>query len=50
MNSVRLNDISLKYQRCTTFGPKALGIMNSEFVAKTQILYKLELVHEIQKR
>ena len=43
MNFDRSNDISLKYQRCTTFGSKAIGIMNSEFVAKTQILYNCEV-------
>ena len=38
MNSVRSNNISLKYQRFTTLGFKDLGIINSEFVAKTQFL------------
>ena len=36
MNSVRSNNISLKYQWLTT-----LGIINSEFVAKTQFLWKI---------
>ena len=36
MNSVRSNNISLKYQRFTTLGSKDIGIINSEFVAKTQ--------------
>ena len=39
MNSVRSNNISLKYQRCTTLGSNDIGIINSEFVAKTQFLY-----------
>ena len=38
MFDVRSNDISLKYQRCTTLGSKDIGIINSEFVAKTQFL------------
>ena len=38
MNSVRSNDISLKYQRCTTLGSKDKGIKNSEFVTKTPFL------------
>ena len=40
MNSVRSNNISLKYQRFTTLGSKDIGIINSEFVAKTQFLCK----------
>ena len=39
MNSLRSNNISLKYQRFTTLGFKDIGIINSEFVAKTQFLY-----------
>ena len=35
---LRSNNISLKYQRCTTLGSKDIGIINSEFVAKTQFL------------
>ena len=38
MNSVRSNNISLKYQRFTTLGSKDIGIINSEFVATTQFL------------
>ena len=38
MNSVRSNNISLKYQRFTTLRSKDIGIINSEFVAKTQFL------------
>ena len=41
MNSVRSNDISLKYQRCSTLGSKDIDIINSEFVAKTQFLYRV---------
>ena len=37
MNSVRSNNISLKYQRFSTLGSKDIGIINSEFVAKTHI-------------
>ena len=40
MNSVRSNNISLKYQRFTTLGSKEIGIINSEFVTTTQFLYK----------
>jgi len=40
MNSVRSNNISLKYQRFTTLGSKDIGIIKSEFVAKTQFLYR----------
>ena len=43
MNSVRSNDISLKYQKCTTLGSKDIEIINSEFVAKTQFLYNFHL-------
>ena len=38
MNSVRSNNISLKYQKFTTLGSKDIEIINSEFVAKTQFL------------
>jgi len=41
MNSVRSNDISLKYQRFATLGSK--GIKNSEYVTKTQFLYSVVL-------
>ena len=41
MNSVRSIDISLKYQKCTTLASEAIGIINSEFVAKTQFLYQI---------
>ena len=40
MNSVRSNNVSLKYQRFATLGSKDIGIINSEFVAKTQFLFK----------
>ena len=46
MNSVRSNNISLKYQRFTTFGSKDIGIIESEFVAKTQLLYELQIMSE----
>ena len=38
MNSVRSNNISLKYQRFATLDSKDIGIRKSEFVAKTQFL------------
>ena len=38
MNSVKSNNISLKYQRFATLGYKDIGIIKSEFVAKTQFL------------
>ena len=38
MDSDRSNNVSLKYQRFTTLGSKDIGIINSEFVAKTQFL------------
>ena len=41
MNSVRLNNLSLKYQSFTTLGCKDIGIRKFEFGAKTQFLYKL---------
>ena len=34
MNSVRSNNVSLKYERFATLGSKDKGIINSEFVAK----------------
>ena len=41
MNSVRSNNISLKYQRFTTLGSKDIEIINSEFVIKTQFLWSV---------
>ena len=38
MNSVILNNLSLKCQRFTTLGCKDIGIRKSEFVAKTHFL------------
>ena len=38
MNSVRSNNVSLKYHRFTTLCSKDIGIINSQFVAKTQFL------------
>ena len=38
MNSIRSNNVSLKYQRFATLESKDIGIMNSKFVAKTQFL------------
>ena len=55
MNSVRLNNISLKYQRLTTLDSKDLRIMKSEFAAKTQFyisrlkIKKLKLVVWIRR-
>jgi len=39
MNSVRSNDISLKYKRFTTLDSKDKGIIKSEFVTKIQFLF-----------
>ena len=39
MTSVILNNISLKYQRFTSFGCRNIGIRKLGFVAKTQFLY-----------
>ena len=39
MNSVRSNNLSLKYQSFTPSGCKDIGRRKFEFVAKTQILY-----------
>jgi len=44
MNSLRSNNVSLKYQRFTTLGSKDIGVINSEFVTKTQFLYNLSFV------
>ena len=41
MNSVILNNVSLKYHRFASLGSKDIGIINSEFVAKTQFLYSI---------
>ena len=41
MNSVRLSNVSLKYQRFTSSGCKDIGVTKTEFVAKTQFLYQL---------
>ena len=38
MNSVRSNNLSLKYQRFATSGCKDIRIRKFEFVAKTQFL------------
>jgi len=40
MNSVRLNNLSLKRQRFTLLGYKDLGIIKFEFVANSQFLLK----------
>ena len=39
MSSVRSNNISLKYQRFTTFDFKDIWIIKSEFVANNQLLW-----------
>ena len=41
MISVRLNNLNLKYQRFTPSGCKDIGIRKSEFVTKTQFLFKI---------
>ena len=43
MNSVRSNNVSLKYQRPTPSGCKDIGIRKFEFVAKTQFLLWIAL-------
>ena len=45
MKYVRLNDLSLKYQRFTLTGSRDKGIRTFEFVAKTQILTTLDSRH-----
>ena len=40
MNSVRLNSISLEYQRFTPSGCEVIDFRKFEFVAKTQFLYE----------
>ena len=45
MNFVRSNNVSLKYQRFATLGSKDIGIINSEFVAKTQFLRKISNIY-----
>ena len=42
MNSVRLNKLSLKYQRFTKPGCKDIGIRKFELVGKIQFLYQKE--------
>ena len=44
INSVRSNNLSLKYQRFTPSDCTEVGIRIFEFVTKTQILYKTLLV------
>ena len=41
MNCVRSNNIILKYQRFTTLVSKDIGMLKSEFVAKTQFLFSI---------
>ena len=38
MNSVRSNNLSLKYQRITSSGSKYIGFIKFEFGAKTQFI------------
>ena len=40
MNSVRPNNLSLKYQSYTQTGCKDIGIKKFEFMTKNQLLYK----------
>ena len=42
MNSVRSNNLSLKYQKFTTLDSKDKGIIKLEFVTKTQFLSTLK--------
>ena len=41
MNAVRLNNVSLKYQRFTSSGYKVIGLTKIEFVAKSQFLSRI---------
>ena len=43
MNSVRLNNLRLKYQSFTAAGCKDIGIGKFVFVVKTQFLYEFEV-------
>ena len=48
MNSVRSDNLSLKYQSFTTLGCKDVGVRKFEFVAKTQFLrYLLQFPKQI---
>ena len=42
INSVRSNNLSLKYKRFTTSGCKDIGIRTFQFVAKTQFLREIQ--------
>ena len=44
MNSVRSNNLSLKYQSFTTLGCKDVGVRKFEFVVKTQFLYVVNIL------
>ena len=44
INSVRSNDIHLKYKRFTTSGCKDKGIRKFNFVAKNQFLLKMNII------
>ena len=50
MNSVRSNNVSLKYQRFATLGSEDIWIINSEFVAKTQFFYQEAEFKEFEPR
>ena len=41
MSSVRLNNLSLKYERCTLSDYKDIAIRIFKFVAKSQLLYRI---------
>ena len=41
MHSVRLNILSLKYQRFLLLGRKDIGIRKFKFVAKNQFLFEI---------
>ena len=43
MNSVRMNILSLKYERFSPTGCKDIGNRTFEFVAKTQFLIAIEV-------
>jgi len=50
MNFVRSNNISLKYQRFTTLDSKDIRIIKSEFVAKTQFLFRQPRFYSVTTR
>ena len=50
MTSVKLNNLSLKYQRNTSLGCKDIGFKKFEFVAKTQFLHGGTFFNQIENK